>query len=86
MVFASEYQAYLRRAAAFNQSEEGMALLGMRWRVEPTIAWLTRYQGCRRARRVGQAAAQFQLFAACAVRNLLGWIGRIARGQAPRPA
>jgi hypothetical protein len=86
MVFVSDYHTYLRRAAAFNQSEEGVTLLGMRWRVEPTIAWLTRYQGCRRARRVGLSAAQFQLFQACAVRNLLLWLSRIKRGLACRPA
>jgi hypothetical protein len=62
-----------------------MALLSQRWRVEPTIAWLTRYQGCRRARRVGQVAAQCQLFQACAVRNLLLWLSRLARGLARRP-
>jgi hypothetical protein len=85
-VFVSDYHAYLRRAAAFNQTEEGQALLSQRWRVEPTVAWLTRYQGCRRARRVGQAAAQCQLFQACAVRNLLLWLNRVNRGQARRPA
>jgi len=85
-VFVSDYHAYLRRAAAFNQSEEGQALLSQRWRVEPTIAWLTRYTGCRRARRVGQTAAQFQLFQACAVRNLLLWLTRVRSGQAQRPA
>jgi hypothetical protein len=86
MVFVSDYHAYLRRAAAFNQSAEGQALLSERWRVEPTIAWLTRYQGCRRSRRLGQAAAQCQLFQACAVRNLLLWLSRINRGLACRPA
>jgi len=81
-VFVSDYHAYLRRAAEFNQSAEGQALLSQRWRVEPTVAWLTRYQGCRRARRVGQQAAQYQLFQACAVRNLLLWRSRVARGLA----
>jgi len=85
-VFVSDYHAYLRQAAAFNQSEEGQALLSQRWRVEPTIAWLTRYQGCRRARRVGQVAAQCQLFQACAVRNLLLWLSRVRSGLARRPA
>lgn len=85
-VFVSDYHAYLRQAATFNQTAEGQALLAQRWRVEPTIAWLVRYQGCRRARRVGQVAAQCQLFQACAVRNLLLWLSRIARGLARRPA
>ena len=85
-VFVSDYHAYLRQAASFNQTAEGQALLSQRWRVEPTIAWLTRYQGCRRARRVGQAAAQCQLLMACAVRNLLLWLGRVRSGQARRPA
>jgi hypothetical protein len=85
-VFVSDYHTYLRRAATFNQSEEGQALLAQRWRVEPTIAWLTRYQGCRRARRLGLQAAQCQLFQACAVRNLLLWLARLARGQAHQGA
>jgi hypothetical protein len=85
-VFVSDYHAYLRQAARFNQTTEGQSLLGQRWRVEPTIAWLTRYQGCRRARRIGQAAAQCQLFQACALRSLLLWLKRIESGQARRPA
>ena len=83
MVFASDYQIYLRRAAEFNASEEGKALLSERWRVEPTIAWLTRYQGCRRARRVGVEAAQFQVYQACALRNLMLWLARRRRKGTP---
>ena len=71
--------AYLRQAEAFNHSPLGQQLLKGRWRVEPTIAWLVRYHGCRQARRVGLAAAQFQLFQACAVRNLLMWLSRRRR-------
>jgi Transposase DDE domain/Transposase domain (DUF772) len=85
-VFISDNQAYLRVGLAFNQTAEGRALRKSRWRVEPVVAWLVRYQGCRRARRVGQAAAQCQLFQACALRNLLGWLARVRRGQAARPA
>jgi Transposase DDE domain/Transposase domain (DUF772) len=85
-VFISDYHAYLRAGETFNHTPEGRALLASRWRVEPTVAWLVRYQGCRRARRVGQAAAQSQLFQACAMRNLLGWLSRVRRGQAVRPA
>jgi len=85
-VFISDYHAQLRAGAAFNQTVTGRALLNSRWRVEPTVAWLVRYQGCRRARRVGQAAAQCQLYQACAIRNLLLWLARVRRGQAPRPA
>jgi hypothetical protein len=85
-VFISDYHAYLRRAAEFNSSEEGQLLLSERWRVEPTIAWLTRYQGCRRARRIGQQASQFQLCQGCAVRNLLLWLSRVRRGEARAPA
>jgi hypothetical protein len=85
-VFISDYHIYLRAGDTFNHTPEGRALLASRWRVEPTVAWLVRYQGCRRARRVGQAAAQCQLFQACAMRNLLGWLSRVRRHQAPRPA
>jgi hypothetical protein len=78
-VFLSDYHHHQRQAAAFNATEERQALLAGRWKVEPVISWLVNYQGCRRARRVGQAAAQFQLFQACAVRNLLMWINRRKR-------
>jgi len=84
-VFISDYHAYLRAAETFNHTPEGCALLASRWRVEPVVAWLVRYQGCRIARRIGQAAAQCQLFQACAVRNLLLWLSRVRRGQAARP-
>jgi hypothetical protein len=80
-VYVTAYQSYVRAAAAFNQSDVGKALLKSRWRVEPTIAWLVRYQGCRRARRVGLAAAGCQLLMACAVRNLLLWLSRRERRE-----
>ena len=85
-VFISDYHVYLRAALSFNQTPEGRALLHERWRVEPVIAWLVRYQGCRRARRLGTQAAQCQLYQACAMRNLLLWLGRVRRGLAKRPA
>jgi hypothetical protein len=78
-VFISEYHHHLRAAATFNHSETGQTLLANRWRVEPVVSWLVLYQGCRRARRVGQAAAQFQLQQASAVRNLLQWLNRRKR-------
>jgi hypothetical protein len=84
-VYISDYHVYLREALAFNQTAVGRALLHGRWQVEPVIAFLVRYQGCRRARRVGQEAAQFQLYQACAMRNLLMWLSRLRRGLAPRP-
>lgn len=85
-VYLSDYHLYLRAAARVNASAAGKALLRSRWQVEPTIAWLVRYQGCRVARRVGLAAAQCQLYQACAVRNLLLWLARLKRGQAKPPA
>jgi hypothetical protein len=84
-VYATPYHPYLRAAARFNATVDGQALLKSRWRVEPTIAWLVRYHGCRQARRFGLAAAQCQLFQACAVRNLLLWLSRLDRGLARRP-
>lgn len=71
-VFVSDYHAYLRRAAAFNQSAEGQTLLSQRWRGEPTIAWLTRYQGCRRARpsRAGGSAVSAVLGGCAAVKRV----------------
>jgi hypothetical protein len=85
-VYLSAYHAHQREAAAFNATEEGKSLLRGRWQVEPTIAWLVRYNGCRQARRVGLAAAQCQLLQACAVRNLQLWLARLERKQAPRPS
>jgi hypothetical protein len=85
-VYSTPFHGHLRAGAAFNASAEGAALLRSRWQVEPTIAWLVRYNGCRQARRVGQAAAQCQLFQACAVRNLQLWLSRLERGQATVPA
>ncbi len=82
-VYSTPYHGHLRAGAAFNATAEGQALLRGRWQVEPTIAWLVRDNGCRQARRVGLAAAQCQLFQACAVRNLQLWLGRLDRGQAP---
>jgi hypothetical protein len=82
MASITPYHLYLRDAARFNATEVGKALLKSRWQVEPTIAWLVRYHGCRHARRVGLAPAQCQLFQACAVRNLLLWLSRVARGRA----
>lgn len=84
-VYISPYLGFLRAAAAFNKSAAGKELLAERWQVEPAIAWLVRYDGCRRARRVGRVAAQFHLLQACAVRNLWRWLARVARGQAPLP-
>ena len=84
-VYISDYHSYLRAGTSFNKTAVGRALLAGRWQVEPTIAFLVRYQGCRRARRIGQAAAQCQLYQACALRNLLLWLSRVRRGLAPRP-
>jgi hypothetical protein len=84
-VFISIYHPFVRDAAAFNATPAGRTLLWSRWRVEPAVAWLVQWQGCRRARRIGTAAAQCQLYQACAVRNLLSWLSRVRRGLAPRP-
>ena len=85
-VSVTAYHAYVRAASRFKETDAGKALRTSRWPVEPTIAWLVRYQGCRQARRVGQAAAQCQLYQACAIRNLLLWLSRVRRGLACRPA
>jgi hypothetical protein len=84
-VYSTPYHGHLRDGAAFNATVEGKGLLRCRWQVEPTIAWLVRYNGCRQARRVGLAAAQFQLLQACAVRNLQLWLKRLERGSATLP-
>jgi hypothetical protein len=85
-VYITPYHPYLRAAARLNATDVGKALLKSRWQVEPTVAWLVRYQGCRQARRLGLAAAQCQLFQACAVRNLLLWLSRLDRGMARVPS
>jgi hypothetical protein len=83
-VYISDYHWYMREAQGYNQSEEGQAQLRGRGKVEPVVAWLVRYQGCRRGRRVGQAAVQCQLYQGCAMRNLLLWLGRVQREEARR--
>lgn len=82
-VYASPYHAHLRAGAAFNATPQGTALMKLRWQVEPAVAWLVRYDGCRRARRVGQAAAQCQLYQACAMRNLWRYLARATRRGSP---
>ncbi len=84
-VSSTPYHGHLRDGAAFTATAEGKTLVRARWQVEPTIAWLVRYNGCRQARRVGLAAAQCQLFQACAVRNLQLWLKRLERVSAPVP-
>jgi hypothetical protein len=84
-VYATPFHPFLREAARFNATDAGKALLKSRWQVEPTIAFLTRYHGCRQARRVGLEAAECQLLQACAVRNLLLWLSRLDRGLAEMP-
>jgi hypothetical protein len=78
-VTISPYQAHQRAAERFNASAAGQSLLRQRWRVEGVIAWLVRYDGGRRARRVGQAAAACHLAQVCAVRNLWSYLARRAR-------
>ncbi len=84
-MYLTPYHTHLRAAAMFNATVEGKGLLRGRWHVEPTIAWLVRYNGCRQARRMGLAAAQCQLFQACALRNLQLWLGRRKHPQAQLP-
>jgi hypothetical protein len=82
-VYVSWHHEHLRRAAVYNQTEEGKGLLKGRWMVEPTISWLVRYDGCRRGRRIGQRAAQCQVFQGCAMRNLWRYVGRATRVGSP---
>ena len=70
-VSVTAYHAYVRAASRFKETDAGKALRTSRWPVEPTIAWLVRYQGCRQTRRWGRSAARGQMRQACAVRNLL---------------
>ncbi|MFV9507318.1 MAG: DUF3179 domain-containing (seleno)protein [Oscillochloridaceae bacterium umkhey_bin13] len=73
---------HMREAQRMNTSATGKTLLRSRWQVEAVIAWLTRYQGVRQARCIGLDAAQFELYQACGMRNLLTWLSRRARGRA----
>ncbi len=82
-VFLSDYHAYLRQALWFNETPLGKRILRERWHIEPEIAFLVRYDGCRQARRVGRAAAEFQLYQAAAARNLRKWVARRAQKKCP---
>jgi hypothetical protein len=91
-VFISDYHAYLRQAEWFNETTLGKQILHDRWKIEPEIAFLVRYDGGRQARRVGLKAAEFQLYQAAAARNLRTWMTRrrkrtqTAQTAAPAPS
>lgn len=81
-VYISAHYELMQAAKQFNATPEGQRLLGQRWQVEPMVAFLVRYNGCRRARRVGKAAAEFQLKQGSAMRNLQLWIARCRKREA----
>jgi len=73
-VFISDYQDQIRRAQAYNQTDEFKADMRLRARVERVIFMLTHYDGARRARARGLRAADFQAKMCATVRNLRTWL------------
>lgn len=76
-VFISDYRALLEEAAIYNLSDEYRKDKRLRQRIERIIAELVRYNGARRARRRGLAAADWQALMSAAAYNLKWWMRRV---------
>ena len=76
-VFISDYRALLEEAASYNLSDEYKRDKRLRQRIERIIAELVRYNGARRARRRGLAAADWQTLMSAATYNIKWWMRRV---------
>jgi len=76
-VFISDYRAVLEEAEIYNLSDEYRKDKRLRQRIERIIAELVRYNGARRARRRGLAAADWQALMSAAAYNLKWWMRRV---------
>jgi len=76
-VFISDYRALLEEAEIYNLSDDYKKDKRLRQRIERVIAELVRYNGARRARRRGLAAAGWQALMAAAAYNLKWWMRRV---------
>lgn len=73
-VFISDYRNEVEAARRYNQSDAFKADMHQRPRVERIIAALVRYNGARRARRIGTPNADFQEKMCATAFNLKRWM------------
>ncbi len=73
-VFISDFQAEIRQAQLYNQTDDFQRAMRLRPRIERVIFLLTHYDGARRARSRGRMAADFQAKMCATVRNLRTWL------------
>jgi len=76
-VFISDYRELLEEAEIYNRSDDYKKDKRLRQRIERVIAELVRYNGARRARRRGLAAANWQALMGAAAYNLKWWMRRV---------
>ena len=76
-VFISDYRSFLDKAETYNRSDEYKKDKRLRQRIERIIAELVRYNGARRARRRGLAAADWQALMSASAYNLKWWMRRV---------
>jgi hypothetical protein len=75
--FISDYRVFLDEAENYNRSDDYKKDKRLRQRIERIIAELVRYNGARRARRRGLAAADWQALMSAAAYNLKWWMRRV---------
>jgi IS5 family transposase len=73
-IFVSDYLDEILAAEAYNKTETFKSEMKLRPQVERVISVLTRYDGARRARCLGQKKVDFQLKMCAAARNLRTWM------------
>lgn len=76
-VFISDYRMLVEEAKRYNRSDEYKRDKRLRQRIERIVAELVRYNGARRARRRGLAAADWQALMSATAYNLKWWMRRV---------
>lgn len=84
-VFISDYRKEVEAARAYNQTDEFKADMKQRPRVERIIAALVRYNGARRARRIGSKNADFQEKMCATAFNVKRWMKLVTPPPAAPP-
>ena len=80
-VFISDYRSQVLAAKAYNQTEEFQVKMKQRPQIERVIFELTNYNGARRCRRRGLAAADFQAKMCAVAYNVKLWARKAMGGQ-----
>lgn len=84
-VFVSDYRKEVEAAQAYNKTETYEEDRKKRGQIERVIAELVRYNGARRCRGVGLAAADWQAKMAATAYNLKWWVRRMEREKVLSP-